>query len=485
MLFNSFEYLLLFLPLTFFLYFLCNHLGYNRGGLYLLILSSLLFYSYWHPSDLLLLAISIIFNFFIGGALLKSNEHKKSILIFGLATNLLFLGYYKYGAFFALLINSGLGISLPLPTAILPLAISFFTFQQIAYLIDCYNKEVEVYELPHYTLFIAFFPQLIAGPIVHHKEMMPQFSTEKAKKIHLENIALGLFLFSLGLFKKVAIADSLSNWVAAGFDRAETLSLFDGWLTSFSYTLQLYFDFSGYTDMALGGALLFNIKLPQNFNSPYKADSIQEFWKRWHMTLSRFLKDYIYIPLGGNRKGSLRTYINLILTFLIGGIWHGAGWLFILWGLLHGVALAFQRFWQKTNISLPKTLSWFLTFHFINISWVFFRAREWNDAIKILRSMFGFDGLGLPTCLIDTFPLLSSFGIIGKDSIFLGTPGEFQLKVLLKLLFFLGLALFCKNSREMTERFKMKWQTAILAAFFWVYGLLSFGNSTEFLYFQF
>ncbi|MCK5677310.1 MAG: MBOAT family protein, partial [Flavobacteriaceae bacterium] len=245
------------------------------------------------------------------------------------------------------------------------------------------------YDFLNYALFVTFFPQLIAGPIVHHSEMMPQFASRWNLVKNYKNIAMGLFIFSMGLFKKVVIADSFAVWATAGFDTATTLTLFEAWATSLSYTFQLYFDFSGYTDMAIGAALLFNIKLPINFNSPYKALSIQDFWRRWHITLSRFLKDYIYIPLGGNRKGEFRTYTNLMATFIIGGIWHGAGWTFVFWGLLHGLALVVHRAWDKLGFKLWTWLAWFITFNFINIAWVFFRAREWDDAIKVLGSMFG------------------------------------------------------------------------------------------------
>ena len=219
--------------------------------------------------------------------------------------------------------------------------------------------------------------------------MMPQFASRWNLVKNYKNIALGLFIFSIGLFKKVVIADSFAVWATAGFDTATTLNLLEAWATSLSYTFQLYFDFSGYTDMAIGAALLFNIKLPINFNSPYKALDIQDFWRRWHITLSRFLRDYVYIPLGGNRKGSLRTYTNLLATFIIGGIWHGAGWTFVFWGFLHGLALVIHRFWKSMGLTMPKIVAWFITFNFINIAWVFFRAKEWGDALKVLEGMVG------------------------------------------------------------------------------------------------
>ena len=318
----------------------------------------------------------------------ETQHNKKAILIFAILSNLTLLAYFKYADFFIENINFFTNNSYDLLHLALPLAISFFTFQQIAYLVDSYKKETKEYDFLNYALFVTFFPQLIAGPIVHHKEMMPQFKKAKNKVINYKNIAEGLFIFAMGLFKKVVIADTFASWATDGFDVAEKLDFIEAWSTSLSYTFQLYYDFSGYTDMAIGVALLFNIKLPTNFNSPYKALNIQDFWRRWHITLSRFLRDYIYIPLGGNQKGKSRTYLNLLITFLLGGFWHGAGWTFIFWGFLHGIALIIHRVWRELNFKMNKLLALFITFNFINISWVFFRAKEWDDAIKVLHGMF-------------------------------------------------------------------------------------------------
>jgi len=338
----------------------------------------------------------MLFNYVVGNSLSKhnggGNSHKfsrKTLLAFGIVLNLLLLGYFKYADFFITNINTAVGTNLPLLNLLLPLAISFFTFQQIAYLVDSYKNETKEYDFLNYALFVTFFPQLIAGPIVHHKEMMPQFANVKNKVKNYKNIAIGLFIFSIGLFKKVVIADTFAVWATAGFDTATTLNLFEAWATSLSYTFQLYFDFSGYTDMAIGAALLFNIKLPINFNSPYKATNIQDFWRRWHITLSRFLRDYVYIPLGGNRKGEFRTYNNLLSTFLIGGLWHGAGWTFVFWGFLHGAAIVIHRAWSKLGFKIWSWLAWLITFNFVNIAWVFFRAKEWEDAAKVLSGMAG------------------------------------------------------------------------------------------------
>ena len=360
---------------------------------------------------------SMLFNYVIGNSLnenfKKIRIHKKSLLTFGIVANLFLLGYFKYTDFFLENFNLLFDGSVPLLHLALPLAISFFTFQQIAYLVDSYRGETAEYDFLNYALFVTFFPQLIAGPIVHHAEMMPQFASTWNLVKNYKNILIGLFIFSIGLFKKVVIADTFAVWATAGFDNTVVLNFFEAWATSLSYTFQLYFDFSGYTDMAIGAALLFNIKLPINFNSPYKALDIQDFWRRWHITLSRFLRDYIYIPLGGNRKGSFHTYTNLMATFILGGIWHGAGWTFVFWGFLHGMALAIHRGWKTLGFNMPKFLSWFITFNFVNIAWVFFRAKEWDDAIKVLNGMININNIVVSKNLVivydHTLHQLSSF----------------------------------------------------------------------------
>ena len=338
------------------------------------------------------------------------------------------------------------------------------------------------YDFLNYCLFVTFFPQLIAGPIVHHKEMMPQFANVRNKIINYKNIALGLFIFSIGLFKKVVIADSFAVWATNGFDKATTLNLFEAWATSLSYTFQLYFDFSGYCDMAIGAALLFNIKLPINFNSPYKALNIQDFWRRWHITLSRFLRDYIYIPLGGNRKGKLRTYANLMATFIIGGIWHGAGWTFVFWGFLHGVALVIHRIWSELGFKMNKILAWFITFNFINITWVFFRAKDWDDALKVLKGMFGLSGIVLPNFLATKLLFLKSIGV--DFSGFIEKVGDKS--TFLFILFGFILVLFFKNSIEKTTEFKPSYLSVIylvITLLFSFYSMIAV--KTEFLYFNF
>lgn len=398
MLFNSFEFIFIFFPLILILYFGLASRGKVSGSKLLLVGGSLLFYSYWNVLYLPLIVFSMLFNYYLGSYLIghsveSAKIKRKRLLTLGIFFNLSLLGYFKYTDFFIKNINYVFTLKLPLQNILLPLVISFFTFQQIAYLVDSYRGETSEYDLSNYMLFVTFFPQLIAGPIVHHKEMMPQFASEENLSANYNNFLRGFFIFSLGFFKKVVIADTFAIWANIGFDEVTTLGFFEAWGTSLSYTFQLYFDFSGYVDMAIGAALFLNIKLPMNFNSPYKALNIQDFWRRWHMTLSRFLRDYVYIPLGGNKIGPYRTYVNLFATFLIGGIWHGASWMFVIWGAMHGAALVLHRIWQSSGLRLNRWVAWFVTFNFVNMAWVFFRSSDLETALRVLRGMSQIDGV--------------------------------------------------------------------------------------------
>lgn len=485
MLFNSYEFIFLFLPFTFFIYFYLNKKRLTELSKGFLVFASLFFYSWWNIVYLPLILVSMLFNYAVGKQLSKLTHtkglvSKKNLLTVGIIANLALLGYFKYSDFFIENFNGVFGTDVPLLHLALPLAISFYTFQQIAYLVDSYRAETKEYDFLNYAVFVTFFPQLIAGPIVHHAEMMPQFANVRNKVKNYRNIALGLFIFSMGLFKKVAIADTFAVWATNGFDVAEKLEMIEAWATSLSYTFQLYFDFSGYTDMAIGIALLFNIKLPINFNSPYKALSIQDFWRRWHMTLSRFLKDYIYIPLGGNRKGETRTYINLFATFLLGGIWHGAGWTFVFWGTLHGLALMIHRAWQKLGMKLPTILAWFITFNFINITWVFFRAKEWDDALKVLHGMF-FGSIVLPVPLANKLSFLTPYGVEFGNWLS-GVNADRELFLWMIAAFVT--TLFFKNSMQFRNSFKPNFFYMIATTLFFLSIFILYRKS-EFIYFNF
>lgn len=458
MLFNSYEFIFAFLPITFFIYFYLNSKRLTIAAKGFLVFASLFFYSWWDIAYLPLILSSILFNYLIGTTLSKSNENnkiglnktfgKKSILIFGIVCNVALLGYFKYTNFFLENFNGIFESNIPLQHIILPLGISFFTFTQIAFLVDAYRNEVKEYDLVRYMLFVTYFPHLLAGPILHHKEMMPQFANLKNSVVNYRNIAVGLFIFSIGLFKKVIIADTFAVWANAGFDTATTLNFFEAWATSLSYTFQLYFDFSGYTDMAIGISLMFNIKLPVNFNSPYKALNIQDFWRRWHMTLSRFLRDYIYIPLGGNKNGNFRTYVNLMATFVIGGFWHGAGWTFLFWGFLHGLALCIHRVWTKLGFKMWTWLAWFITFNFVNVAWIFFRAKEWDDAIKVLMGMAGIKTFSIHVNHSEVISIFCAFCLV----LFFRNITEIKYKDLSYLkLFFVGGILFPLSLLKLNE----------------------------------
>lgn len=423
MLFNTYHFIFAFLPVTLLVFFLLGSRGKTELAMGWLVLASLFFYGFWNPAYVGLIVISLLINFSFGQALIREGtgeKNRKLILWLGVGLNLGLLAYYKYANFFVDNVNLLVGSEIALGKIVLPLAISFFTFQQIAFVVDAYQRKAQEPRFLPYCLFVTFFPQLIAGPIVHHGEMMPQFLKKERFRFQFNDFSIGLTIFLLGLFKKVIIADEVAGYASAVFAGAEnglTLTMFEAWTASLSYTMQLYFDFSAYSDMAIGLGRMFGIKLPMNFNSPYKALSIVDFWRRWHMTLSRFLRDYLYIPLGGNRKGPTRQQVNLFLTMLLGGMWHGAGWTFIAWGGLHGAYLMINHHWrawrkparEKRPVgALMKLVYWALTFIAVMISWIFFRATSFDSALAILKGMFGFNGISLPE------GLASSLGQLGE-----------------------------------------------------------------------
>ncbi|MBR2943138.1 MAG: MBOAT family protein, partial [Clostridia bacterium] len=394
MLFNSYVFMLAFLPVTLIVYFLLGKLPERipLNKLFLTIMS-FVFYGYNNPKYVPIIVGSILINYALSQCMLIAEKKwlRLPLMWLGLFLNLGVLFYFKYHNFFVSNMNSLLGTHWLLNNVALPLGISFFTFQQLSYVIDSYRRTVPRYNILDYALFVTFFPQLIAGPIVLHSEIVPQFADPKNRKFNFDNFAPGLYAFALGLFKKVIVADTFGVAVEAGFADALSLNTAEAWFVAIGYTLQLYFDFSGYCDMATGIGLMFNIKIPLNFNSPYKAMNIREFWQRWHMTLSRFLTSYIYFPLGGSRKGIARTCVNLMVVFLASGLWHGAGWLFLLWGLMHGAASVFYRLFRKQYDAMHPALQWIVTFLFVVVAWVFFRATSMQDALAVCKSMLMMD----------------------------------------------------------------------------------------------
>jgi D-alanyl-lipoteichoic acid acyltransferase DltB (MBOAT superfamily) len=518
MLFNSYEFIFFFLPIVLLGFYLIGKQGQHRIAIAWLVGASLFFYAWWNPAYLGLMLFSILFNYSIGISLGKTYDHnlsKKVILTIGVAANLLVLGYFKYANFFIDNLNSATGGNIVLEQVILPLAISFFTFQQIAYLVDTYKGKTKEYNFLHYCLFVTFFPQLIAGPIVHHKEILPQFSKDTIYGLHSKHIAIGLTIFVLGLFKKVVIADGVSIYANPIFDAAEAgvvLTFFEAWVGAFAYTFQLYFDFSGYSDMAIGLSRMFGVRLPLNFNSPYKATSIIDFWRRWHITLSRFLKDYLYIPLGGGRKGKVRRNINLMITMVLGGLWHGAGWTFVLWGFMHGIYLIINHGWRalfkKKKTKVGSFFSWTITFLAVVVSWVPFRADSVNGVENILQAMIGLHGLSLPKFFIELSSFkhwLADYGVVFNGVFSNEIPVDLKLGTIwVIILLFLVNVLpntqqFMRNYKPAFETYKnevarakykwMEWRPTFLFSLFTVFlfviSILLLTRISEFIYFQF
>jgi alginate O-acetyltransferase complex protein AlgI len=407
-LFNSYLFIFVFLPAAVGGYYLANIWAGRRVAILYLILASLFYYSYWNPAYFFLIGFSICMNYLFGiylSRLSSEGQKPKALLAVGVGANLAIIGYYKYANFFADNLNELAGTSFHLDSIILPLAISFFTFQQIAYLVDAFKGKLSQNNFVNYCLFVTFFPQLIAGPIVHHKEMLPQFAGQETGRLIIANLSIGLTIFFVGLFKKVVMADNIAMYATVVFEAAENgvaLTMAEAWAGSLAYSLQIYFDFSGYSDMAIGLAQMFGIRLPLNFHSPYKAVNIIEFWRRWHMTLSRFLREYLYFPLGGSWHGSSRRYANVAITMILGGLWHGAGWTFIIWGGLHGAYIIVNHAWQnlRTRVRLgDRQGSWLgvgvsrsVTFLSVTVAWVFFRAESLEGAMVIVEGMSGING---------------------------------------------------------------------------------------------
>src|SRR6478609_6732399 len=394
MLFNSYAFIFLFLPLVLAGYFAIGRLG-RLAPVIWLALASLAFYAVSNWQFVPLLLASVAFNYVVGLVLISQRlrtSARFAVLAAGVTGDLLVLGYFKYAGFLAANLNAIFSTGLTVDI-LLPVGISFYTFTQIAFLVDAYRGKVAHYALPHYALFVTYFPHLIAGPILHHKDMIPQFERAEARRPDAHLILCGLIIFAIGLFKKTCLADGIQPLVAPAFD-ARAPSFDQAWLGALAYTFQLYFDFSGYSDMAIGISLMFGIFLPVNFNSPYKATSIVEFWRRWHMTLSHFLRDYLYIPLGGNRRGRVLRYVNLLLTMLLGGLWHGAAWTFVIWGALHGAYLCIDHAFNALVPNVPKLLARptrvagaVLTFLAVVVAWVFFRAERVDWAMRIVNAM--------------------------------------------------------------------------------------------------
>lgn len=522
MIFNSYAFIFAFLPVVIFGFYGLGRYSHHLAMLWLTA-ASIFFYGWWDARFVGLLLGSIFFNYgagyLIGHSLAHSSRRAKLLLVASIIANLSLLGYFKYANFFIdnlnfLTANFLSGSALTMAKVFLPLGISFFTFTQLAFLVDTYQGKVKEYNFVHYTLFVTYFPHLIAGPVLHHKEMMPQFAIRGNCRVHWDNIAIGLTIFILGLAKKVLLADSLGEYATPIFEAVKAGGhpmLLEAWFGALSYTLQLYFDFSGYSDMAIGLSLLFNVRLPINFNSPYKSLSIIEFWRCWHMTLSRFLRDYLYIPLGGSQRGKIRRYINLMITMLLGGLWHGAGWTFVIWGGLHGVYLVINHVWRN----LKQRMGWrdggklarfgagLLTFLAVVVGWVFFRADSFTVAMEILSGMVGSNG-----CSFSKYTEFSAFGGVLKylGAQFIGTLTISNLpsSKIIKLII-VGLLIVFKmpnvqqimanypsalsSDRLLNKPTRFTWQPSLVDAVIIVvlgyFVMINLHKQSTFLYFQF
>lgn len=483
--FNSYFFLLLYLPVLLFGYFMANKINHTCGKMWLMA-GCAVFYLYGGWANTLILGLSILLNLFFSWLLTRTDKWRKWILSADLLANIALLFYFKYFNFFLASINNVFKTEYPAQKILLPLGISFFTFQQIMYVAAVYKKEITRVKLPDYLLSILYFPKLIMGPLMEPGDLIAQLNDPVLKKVNWDHISYGLKLLSFGLFKKLILADTFAkavSWGFTNFDTATSITSMDCFLMMLFYTFEIYFDFSGYSDMAVGISLMLNIKLPINFHSPYKALSIRDFWKRWHMSLTGFLTRYIYIPLGGSKKGPLWTYINTLLVFLISGIWHGANWTFILWGILHGLLSVTDRIFEKQEKKLSETVRWMGTFFVVNILWLLFRSDSVGQWLDILQKMFTFQNMAVSSGLIGTFVLPETnflFRVFHLETLHTAVRG---FPMLLFTLGALNLCLIPENNYKHMER--NNWLSMIMAAAAFVWSFLCLSSESVFVYFNF
>lgn len=489
MLFNSYIFVLLFLPLSLIGYFLCNRKNYTLGKAFLLGMS-LWFYAYFNIQYLPIIVGSILLNYACSWGLINREKtvEKRLILLVALLANFGALFYFKYYDFFIENINIVFRSSFTLKHLVLPLGISFFTFQQVSYVIDSYKGEVPQYNMLDYALFVTYFPQLIAGPIVTHDEIVPQFADTSKKHLQFESFSKGIYAFAFGLAKKVLIADTFGAAVEWGYANVEGLNSTNAILLMLFYTIQIYFDFSGYCDMATGIGKMFNIDITENFNSPYRALTIMDFWKRWHITLTRFFTKYVYIPLGGSRKGKFRTCVNTLIVFVVSGLWHGANWTFLFWGLLHGIASVINRLFKPKIESWHPAFNWLCTFLFVNVGWVYFRANSISQGTQLLKQIGKMEFGAIAENLASPF-MLSEIKAFVQGLDMLGLPGSVifapQRTMICWLFFAIFAVLFMKNTNERIDAFKPTIGRALTSVIVLVWCILSFAGVSVFLYFNF
>lgn len=482
MLFNSYIFIFLFLPLALIGYYVLNRLGRNMYAKVFLLVMSLWFYGYFNYTYLAVIISSIAVNYAVVYIMRRYPGRKKFCLAAGLVFDIGMLFYFKYFDFFLTNVNAVFNLSFTMRNIVLPLGISFFTFQQISYVVDAYHGETDDESFLDYAVFVTFFPQLIAGPIVTHDELIPQIRDESRQRPDYGNLSKGLMIFAAGMFKKVIIADTFGGIVDWGFEDIAAMSSIDAFLVMFSYTMQIYFDFSAYSDMAIGIGRMFNFELPANFNSPYKSYSITEFWRRWHMTLTRFLTKYIYFPLGGSRKGNIRTYVNIMIVFLVSGLWHGAEWTFVIWGALHGAAQCVNRAFKTQYERLHKAFQWVLTFGFINVTWIIFRASSISD-VKLFINRLLRGGMSISLEIGGAFGLkeLNLFEDMLHISQYTDKIKGFNMLLFFAVTFFA--VLNCRNVQE--QEHKLSIFNAVITVVALVWCICSLSGVATFLYFNF
>ncbi len=498
--FNSFIFILLFLPLTALLYFLANRF-HKFAGKMVLFIASIIFYAYSDWYTLIILGISCAVNYLFSILITKTDRfgeatgceippHLKGLryrmwggVFLLVVVNVGLLLYFKYSNFAITNINTYFTTEIALKELILPIGISFFTFQQIAYIVAIYRKEIDKNSLIDYLVFILYFPKILMGPLTDPVDFIGQLNDESRKRINWENIACGIKIFSLGLFKKVMIADVFSKAVSWGYTNYDAATSADWFLVMLFYTFEIYFDFSGYSDMAVGASMMFNITLPVNFDSPYKAISIRDFWKRWHISLTRFFTKYIYIPLGGSRKGIFFTCFNTMLVFLVSGIWHGANWTFILWGLLHGAFSILDRFTEKYQKNIFEPARWICTFTTVNILWLLFRSDSINQWRDILNRMICFQNTTVSDGLINSFVLQESSFINDVLRLDWYTENIRGFWMMLYILISYAICLVFENNYKKLRH--NSWFTMIISAVVFVWGFICLSGESVFVYFNF
>ena len=476
--FNSYIFILLFLPLSVFVYFLLCRTQNKKVSNAFLVCASLLFCGYAGINNLCVLVLSILINYFL--YLLINKNRKKQYLIIGLLFNIIYLLAFKYSNFIFSNINSLIHTSIVLDKIVLPLAISYYTFSQISFLIDTYRGEIENVDIIDYVLYVVYFPKLIEGPIMFFNELVSQFNDENRKKVNWDNIAIGIYAFIIGLSKKVLLADVFGKIADLGFSNVSNLDTTNAIIVMLSYSLQIYFDFSGYCDMAIGTSKMFNIDLLENFNSPYKSLSIIDFWNRWHICLTRFFRKYLYIPLGGNRKGELRTCINTLIVFIVSGFWHGANWTFVLWGLTNGILLVINKKYKDKLETAGPLFNGLLTFILVNLLWVLFRANSISEAVlfvkNILQLHIGGIDYELAKLAISNDVMFIEKLIFGKQVI--GANHYLFMMLTIGLLIALG----GKNRKELCENKKTRVIDVIISVLLLVLCIMSFSNISKFVY---